>query len=1207
VSLAVASIVGAQVPPQSPAADPRPAAAERPLVFLGDAGYRPLEFLRDGKPAGLHVEIVDALTATIGRQTDVRLLPWGQPEARFAAGEGDAILSLVVTPERRERYEFSRATGNVDVALFVRRSEVPAGWDGFLERRVALSRSSVLLQGLLRERGFAQIIECESYSAGFEALARREVDAVVATRWAGALRVFESGLFDIEPLPEPVLVLPTAIAVRKGDTKLLETIERGLGNLIASGRLQRLRTEWEDVRAVSVQPRVAWVRRQWNQDDGVPLNAVDSLALDADGRLWLGTASGLGRFDGLRFANLSIGDRRLPGCEVTALHADRRGQIWVATRHEGVFRHEAESFVPIAGSADLGPVRAIATDDSGTAWLLARQIARTGAAGVERIAAADWSLGEPFDLWLDGSTLWFAAAGGLYRWMDATLTPFALPTTDPLRCVARLRDGGVFAAGIGLHRFDGVEWHAATTAPLAPRDRIRSLFSDRDSVLWALTEVGVFRSASLRNGEVTWNRSMLVPGRFNRMLQDRDGALWLASERDALVCMRPAASAYLQTGGPISALASDAGTGFWCCSEKGVQHLRIDGWRTIPGTERVGREEPPTFAVQRQGTAWLASAGKLGFVRGDVFAWLGADAALPGPVHHVACDAEDSVWLAAGTRIGRLRDDRFVDVAPCPEPPLTMLVASDHSLWIGTAHAVLQWTGTAWSEPQAVGAPVRHLLATDLGVVAATHGNGLWLFGPATARNCRSEAGLASDLLHGIAIDRSKQLWCNSNEGPFRLALRDLAAFAAGRDGVACDTFPGLPGVGSATAVVGADGRVWFANSEGMAVVDPRVEVRRPPLEVRIERCTVAGESMPLDRSIEIASGERNIELAWSAVDLAEPERLRFRHRLRGYHGEWLDPVDSRTASFAKLPPGDYLFEVQVRRRGESWGGATGSARLRVLPAWYQTTWALVLGVAGGLVAAFGLYRWRTASMRREGTRLERAIALRTEELRAANRELEAFTYTVSHDLRSPLRHINHYATSLEQMLARGETATVSDRVAGIKRASTRMARLVDDLLSLSRLARKEVVRQTVDSKAMVDEVWQDVVRAHPGTTHAFVRSDLPTVVADAQLLRQVWSNLLENAHKYSGKQDAPRVEVRAETRQGRRWFVVVDNGVGFDQAYADKLFVAFHRLHTESEFPGTGIGLAICQTMVQKHGGEITGNGVVGAGATFAFTLDPA
>ena len=235
---------------------------------------------------------------------------------------------------------------------------------------------------------------------------------------------------------------------------------------------------------------------------------------------------------------------------------------------------------------------------------------------------------------------------------------------------------------------------------------------------------------------------------------------------------------------------------------------------------------------------------------------------------------------------------------------------------------------------------------------------------------------------------------------------------------------------------------------------------------------------------------------------------------------------------------------------------------------------------------------------------LERRVAERTRQLTASNRELEAFSYSISHDLRAPLRSINGFAHLMEEHCQGCDKLATIDYLQRIRKASIRMGDLIDDLLELSRVARSQIRLETVRIGDMVRDLLQDQAIAEPDRrVEVRLQEDL-VAQADPVLLRTALQNLLGNAWKFTARQTHPRIEFGACEEGGERVFYVRDNGAGFDMKYADKLFAAFQRLHKPEDFEGSGIGLATVRRIILLHGGRIWAESRVGEGATFYFTL---
>jgi len=236
---------------------------------------------------------------------------------------------------------------------------------------------------------------------------------------------------------------------------------------------------------------------------------------------------------------------------------------------------------------------------------------------------------------------------------------------------------------------------------------------------------------------------------------------------------------------------------------------------------------------------------------------------------------------------------------------------------------------------------------------------------------------------------------------------------------------------------------------------------------------------------------------------------------------------------------------------------------------------------------------------------LEARVETRTRDLAAANQELEAFSYSVSHDLRAPLRAIDGFSKALQSDYGPQLDERARHYLERVRAGTQRMSGLIDDLLGLARLSRRELVRQKVNVSEVARRVAAELSRQHPSRAVRVEIHDGLSAQADSQLLTIVLENLMGNAWKFTGKRDDALIEVGSKADGRVAPFYVRDNGAGFDMTYADKLFGAFQRLHGDEDFEGTGIGLATVQRIVARHGGQIWAEGEVGKGATFYFTLE--
>jgi signal transduction histidine kinase len=251
--------------------------------------------------------------------------------------------------------------------------------------------------------------------------------------------------------------------------------------------------------------------------------------------------------------------------------------------------------------------------------------------------------------------------------------------------------------------------------------------------------------------------------------------------------------------------------------------------------------------------------------------------------------------------------------------------------------------------------------------------------------------------------------------------------------------------------------------------------------------------------------------------------------------------------------------------------------------------------------------RYSETLLRRLHDELEQHITERTEELTRTIDELQAFTYTISHDLRAPLRAINGFAAIMREEEVARLSPDGNALLEKIERNAARMGRLIDGLLEFSRLARAESARDDVDMAALAKSAVAEVAEEYGPRAPDVTFDALPPVRGDAAMLRQTWINLVSNAFKFSSREAAPRVWIGASDGDGEITYHVRDNGVGFDMADAANLFGVFSRLHANESYPGVGVGLAIVRRIVERHGGRVRAESWPGEGTTFHFTLPKA
>jgi PAS domain S-box-containing protein len=352
------------------------------------------------------------------------------------------------------------------------------------------------------------------------------------------------------------------------------------------------------------------------------------------------------------------------------------------------------------------------------------------------------------------------------------------------------------------------------------------------------------------------------------------------------------------------------------------------------------------------------------------------------------------------------------------------------------------------------------------------------------------------------------------------------------------------------------------------------------------------------------------------AIFLLDPEGNvsswnRGAERIKGYRAEEIIGRPFTTFYTPEaLASGHPAYELRVATRDGRYQEEGWRVRKDGGLFWADVTITALRDSTGQLRGFAKVTRDLTERMRAEQTlreanvRLEQQVQERTAELAALNEELQSFSYSISHDLRAPLRAIEGFSRVLQEDYLHVLDERGRHYLERVRSGSQRMASLIDDLLKLSRVTRGELLRVPVDLAGIAREVLEELRRQSPDRAVPVTVAPSAPVTGDPRLLRVALENLLGNAWKFTGKKADAQIEFGVQKEEGERRFFVRDNGAGFEMAYADKLFTPFHRLHEEEEFEGTGIGLATVQRIIRRHGGRVWAEGEPERGATFWFTL---
>ena len=489
---------------------------------------------------------------------------------------------------------------------------------------------------------------------------------------------------------------------------------------------------------------------------------------------------------------------------------------------------------------------------------------------------------------------------------------------------------------------------------------------------------------------------------------------------------------------------------------------------------------------------------------------------------------------------------------------------------------------------------------------AATNGDGALRIDDAGVRRFTMKEGLASDFIWQVQPDARGDVWLFGNLGLDRLSGERLTHYGRGSGLIQ------LEGAASAS-IDDADGTLWFGTGSGMVRYEPGLDVApavAPPAYV--EDATWNDAPVPAthgDGSPTLGRGV--LRFRFVSPSFRDESAIRFRYRLVGVNNAWSSPTTERSISYAGLGPAAYRLEVvAVNRATQSTTPAVFA--FRVLPSFWQTWWFRLIALGLVLVAVTAVPVLRARSLERERQRLEMLVAHHTRELaeknarlEGSNRDLEHFAYIASHDLQEPLRKIQAFADRLAKQFTGVLDDQGRDYLTRMTGAAARMQRLVEDLLSLSRVSTKRNPVESIDLAPLVQDVLVDL-EFRLRTTHGRVEvAELPRIEGDPVQIRQVFQNLIGNALKFHRPDEPPVVRVSARSLDPDTIEIAIeDNGIGFEAKDAEKVFLPFQRLHGRMQYEGTGIGLTICQKIVERHRGTIRAESAPGMGTRFIVTL---
>ncbi|MFZ1979363.1 MAG: two-component regulator propeller domain-containing protein [Bacteroidota bacterium] len=951
-------------------------------------------------------------------------------------------------------------------------------------------------------------------------------------------------------------------------------------------------------------------------------NFIQYLYEDRSGTLWIGTnGGGLDQFDRktekfIRYINDPKNTNSLSNNNALSILEDMHGRLWIGTdgglnyfnRMKGEFiRYQKNPHDP--HSLSHNSVWRIYEDRSGNLWL---------------------------GTWGGGLNRFDDRRNNFVRYQNNPDDPNSLSNNN-IRALYEDKNRNLWVGtdGGGLNKFVAgskigdrgrfIHYQSNSQEPTnLSSNSVISIFEDRLGILWVGTLYNGINKYNPRTKQFLLYRNhpndinSLSKNTIRSMYEDSQGMIWIGTDDGGLDRLdrrknqfthfihNPADTNSL-SGNTIICICEDQDSRLWIGTDNALNRFdRKKGtfihYRNDPDNPRsISQNGAWSLYKDRTGNLWAGTFGK-GLNHFDYakeeFTHYVYDQNDPKSISDnfiwtIYEDLSGTFWI--GTNSGGLNrfepaDKRFIHYGSDSRDSSS--VSDNKIMNIYEDHAGTLWLGTT---------------------------NGLNKFDrkSGTFHRYSDKDGLPNNIIQGILEDHHGNLWISTNRG--------LSKFnsSTGRfnnyfenDGLQGNEF-------SVNACFQSrSGEMVFGGMNGFNIFNPdsiHTDSTRPAVVItdfqifnkpiapdkNVDGHPILQRSISESDEIHLSYKENVFSFEFAALHFVSPKDNHYAYMMEGFEKEWnYTDAKRRFVTYTNLPGGTYTFRVKASNNQGIWNEEGTSIRIIITPPFWRTWWfyTSMMFVIAGIV--FGLHRWRVWQLLKREKDLEQHVQDRTRQLEFANKELEAFSYSVSHDLRAPLRSIDGFSIALLEDYPDKLDEQGKDYLQRVHAASQHMEHLIDDILNLSRVMRSEMKRTSVDLSSLAQSIAHELSRTQPERRVTFIITPGMVVQADRNLMGIVLENLLDNAWKFTGKHPTAKIEMGKIMRDGQQVYFVRDDGDGFDMAYAGKLFGAFQRIHTPVDFKGSGIGLATVRRIIHRHGGQVWAEAEKDRGAAFYFTI---
>ncbi len=949
---------------------------------------------------------------------------------------------------------------------------------------------------------------------------------------------------------------------------------------------------------------------------------IKAIHEDSKGHIWLGTWGGglncfhpeTGQFYHYQYMTETGSSQKKPIDKISSIWVDDKDQIWIAST-EGVFLFNPQS--ETWQSFDFGDqhpdklinhdISAIFIDDNGIVWI------GTWGSGIMRILPGSNKISQfPEKKWRS------FYQEPCYIW--------SISQDQNGQIWAGTMARGLWKLSPGNDHIEEIQNSPADLLSLS-NNAVMCIFQDKSNMLWIGTLYGGLNKLNLHKLHFNhhynklFDENSLSDNVVHCILEDHENKVWIGTEAGGLNLFDPERNQYTHfrnnqknpnslASNVVRCIFEDHNRNLWIGTDRGLSQYHSDTGRFTnflsnpDDPESLSHNLVYSLSEDSTGNLWIGTFNN-GLNRFDStnnkFIHYKFDINDPYSLSNdiiqvMLCDSRGRLWVGTydGLNLYIPERDHFIryqqygnDNNALSSGRITSLFEDSHGhLWIGTDSGINQ------------------MIENDDGEMIRFE-------------HFTVDDGLASNMVAGILEDKNGLLWISTANGITRLNPQtDVVHNYKKEDGLQSNAFNI-----NCCFYSKKSGKMYFGGFNGFNVFHPdsiSQDSHAPPVvlsefnllnqpvgvqEVREGRVLLEKSLMQTDL-IKLKYSDNTFSFKFAALHFAAPQYNQYAYRMEGFENHWNYVGTKHEANYTNLDPGLYTFRVKASNNHNVWNEDGASIKIRISPPFYKTIPFRIFSLLIFILSILFIHKLRVHSLKKRQTQLENEVRERTKALKQSNQELEQFAYVASHDLQEPLRMVVSYLQLLERRYSKELDETANEFIDFAVDGAMRMQKLIQDLLSYSRISTAGKSFEKVDLKTVMEHVvlnLQVIIEEKKANVKI---SDMPKVCGDDVQLERLLQNLIGNGLKYCQDDVTPEITVQSKKNDNEWQISVSDNGIGIPDNQYERIFQIFQRLHSRDEYSGTGIGLSSCKKIVERHEGRIWVESQEGKGSTFYFTL---